>query len=203
MQGGAIGFASELGRGSTFAFYVRAQRALSPISGPTTSDMSQLNAIDEHNKLAILVVEDNLVNQRVLCKQLRTYGHVVYTANHGGEAIAFLQESNFWKHQTKTGRPLSVVVMDMEMPIMDGLTCVRKIRELQREGSIVGHVPIISATANARSEQIEVATAVGIVSSRHRPLPFERLMSKQGRRHFQALPRRGSHPQDGVPSTTL
>lgn len=62
MQGGAIGFASELGRGSTFAFYVRAQRALSPISGPTTSDMSQLNAIDEHNKLAILVVEDNLVN---------------------------------------------------------------------------------------------------------------------------------------------
>lgn len=93
--------------------------------------------------------------------------------------------------------------MDTEMPIMDGLTCVRKIRELQREGSIVGHVPIISATANARSEQIGVATAVGIVSSRHRPLPCERLMSKQGRRHFQALPRRGSHPQDGVPSTTL
>lgn len=176
---------------------------MSPISGLTTSDMSQLNAIDEHTELAILVVEDNLVNQRVLCKQLRTYGHVVSAANHGGEAIAFLQESNFWKHQTKTGKPLSVVLMDTEMPIMDGLTCVRKIRELQREGSIVGHVPIISVTANARSEQIEVATAAGMVSSRRRPLPFERLMSEQGRRRFQALPHRGSHPQDAVPSTTL
>lgn len=145
---------------------------MSPVSALTTSDMSQLDAIDKHNKLAILIVEDNLVNQRVLCKQLRSYGHVVYTANHGGEAIAFLQESNFWKHQTKTGKPLSVVLMDTEMPIMDGLTCVRKVRELQREGSIIGHVPIISATANARSEQIEVATAAGMVSSRHRPLPL-------------------------------
>lgn len=59
--------------------------------------MSEPNAINEHNKLAILIVEDNLVNQRALSKQLRTYGHVVYTANHGGDSIAFLQESNFWK----------------------------------------------------------------------------------------------------------
>jgi CheY-like chemotaxis protein len=168
--------------------------------------MSKLNAVNEHNKLAVPIVEDNLVNQRVLSKQLRTYGHVVYTANHGGEAIAFLQESNFGKDQAKTGKHLSLVLMDTEMPIMDSLTCVRKIRELQREGSIIGHVPVISATANARSEQIEVATAAGMVKLQTRsssPIFFLRLMSEQGRRRFQALPRRGSHPQDAVPGTTL
>lgn len=129
----------------------------------------------------------------------------MYTANHGGDSIAFLQESNFWKDQAKTGKHLSLVLMDTEMPIMDGLTCVRKIQELQREGSIIGHVPIISATANARSEQIEVATAAGMVSCRPRSSStfFLRLMSEQGRRRFQALPRRGSHPQDAVPGTTL
>jgi CheY-like chemotaxis protein len=178
MQGGAIGFASEFGKGSTFAFYVRAQRAPRPQSGLSASDLSELNAVDEYNKLAILVVEDNLVNQRVLCKQLRTHGHVVYAANHGGEAIAFLQESKFWKDRAKTGgKPLSLVLMDTEMPIMDGLTCVRKIRELQREGSIIGHVPIISVTANARSEQIEVATTAGMVSFRtETPPPLSTLL---------------------------
>jgi CheY-like chemotaxis protein len=166
MQGGAIGLSSKLGKGSTFAFYVRAQRSSHLKSGLTVSESSELHAEAEHNKLAVLVVEDNLVNQKVLCKQLRTHGHVVYAANHGGEAIAFLQESSFWKDQAKAGKHLSLVLMDTEMPIMDGLTCVRRIRELQREGSIIGHVPIISVTANARSEQIEVATAAGMVRRR-------------------------------------
>ena len=163
MQGGAIGFESESGKGSTFAFYVRAQLSSRPRSGSILTEPSELSSEDEHEKLAILVVEDNLVNQRVLCQQLRTHGHVVYAANHGGEALAFLQESTFWKDRTETSKHLSIVLMDTEMPIMDGLTCVRRIRELQRQGSIIGHVPIISVTANARSEQIEVATAVGMV----------------------------------------
>jgi CheY-like chemotaxis protein len=49
------------------------------------------------------------------------------------------------------------------MPIMDGLTCARKIRELQREGEIIGHVPIIAVSANARSEQIVAAKVAGMV----------------------------------------
>lgn len=163
MQGGAIGFASEFGKGSTFAFYVRAQRSSGSRSGLIVSDSSKPNAEAEYNKLAILVVEDNLVNQRVLCQQLRTYGHDVYAANHGGEALDFLQESEFWKDQAGTGKHLSLVLMDTEMPTMDGLTCVRKIRELQSQGSITKHVPIISVTANARSEQINLAIAAGMV----------------------------------------
>jgi CheY-like chemotaxis protein len=45
---------------------------------------------------------------------------------------------------------------------MDGLTCVRRIRELQKEGAVRGHVPVIAVTANVRSEQVEVALKAGM-----------------------------------------
>ena len=49
------------------------------------------------------------------------------------------------------------------MPIMDGLTCARQIRELQVQGTLIRHVPIIAVTANARKEQIETSMAAGMV----------------------------------------
>ena len=55
--------------------------------------------------------------------------------------------------------------MDLEMPVMDGLTCARRIRELQAQGTLVEHVPIIAVTANARKEQIETSIAAGMVVS--------------------------------------
>lgn len=50
------------------------------------------------------------------------------------------------------------------MPVMDGLTCAKKIRDYEANGTIVRHVPIIAVTANARLEQIETAIAAGMVS---------------------------------------
>lgn len=117
------------------------------------------------SELAILVVEDNLVNQKVLCKQLHTLGCTVYVANHGVEALDIIKTTMFWRGAAQ-GVPLSVVLMDIEMPIMDGLTCTRAIRTLQRQGSIVGHVPIIAVSANARGEQQAAAKAAGVVRRR-------------------------------------
>lgn len=194
LQGGAIGFSSELGKGSTFAFYVKAERsAMSQISDDAANANSTSNNPNlqlEQRKLSVLVVEDNLVNQKVLCKQLRSYGYIVHAANHGGEALAFLQDTRYWHGKEKSGVPLSVVLMDTEMPVMDGLTCVRKIRKLQREGLITRHIPIISVTANAREEQIEVARNSGMVfqfDSRllyHRADFFTRMMLF--RNHFES-----------------
>jgi len=112
-------------------------------------------------RIHILVVEDNLVNQKVVSKQLRKEGHVVSVANHGEEALDFIRKSKFW-HTISTGEDgegkkgvsLSVVLMDLEMPVMDGITCVRTIRDLQGRGKITGHVPVIAVTANARKDQI-------------------------------------------------
>lgn len=47
--------------------------------------------------------------------------------------------------------------MDLEMPVMDGLTCVKKIRELEAAGKIKGHVPVIAVTANARKGRLSLA----------------------------------------------
>lgn len=51
-------------------------------------------------------------------------------------------------------------------PVMDGLTCTRKIREMEKAGSFSRHVPVIAVTANARSEQIQTALDAGMVSGR-------------------------------------
>lgn len=115
----------------------------------------------------VLIVEDNLVNQRVLQKQLRNLKCVTRLANHGGEALDVLKKSNFWKGNEETGFDLTVVLMDLEMPVMDGLTCAKRIRELEVDGTIVRHVPIIAVTANARAEQIGMALSAGMVSLFH------------------------------------
>lgn len=58
--------------------------------------------------------------------------------------------------------PLSIILLDWEMPVMDGLTCIRHIRERQQAGTIRAHIPVIGVTANARSEQIAVAIGAGM-----------------------------------------
>lgn len=93
-----------------------------------------------------------------MSQQLRRAGCVVHLANHGLECLEFLEQSTFCGKAT----PLSIVLLDLEMPTMDGLTCIRHIRERQQSGSITSHVPVIAVTANARSEQIHFAIEAGM-----------------------------------------
>ena len=92
----------------------------------------------------MLIVEDNEVNQRVLSRQLRNLGIKVGVVNHGGECLDLLQKTNHWLGKESSGEDLGVILMDLEMPVMDGLTCAREIRKLQQEGTIVHHIPIIA-----------------------------------------------------------
>jgi CheY-like chemotaxis protein len=196
LQGGEIGVSSESGKGSTFAFYIKARRSSAPALDAEQSLLeyglgrkgsarslrasnirteaglySALPRVEKKSSgsapetLKILIVEDNLVNQRVLAKQLRKAGCVVYLANHGGEAIEYVKESRFWKGREADGIDIHVILMDLEMPIMDGTTAARKIRELQLSGDLVQHIPVIAVTDNEREEQIKVTLDAGIVSS--------------------------------------
>lgn len=131
---------------------------IDPVSALATEDRTL------QSPLKVLIVEDNLVNQKVLAKQLQKLSCVVHLANHGGEALDRLMNSRFWKGKENSGTELDVILMDLEMPVMDGLTCTRKIRELQIEKSLVKHVPVIAVTANAREEQISLTRQAGVVS---------------------------------------
>lgn len=68
--------------------------------------------------------------------------------------------------------------MDTEMPVMDGLTAAKKIREMQRQGQLKGHVPVLSVSANARPEQTSMAIAAGMDDSISKPFRIADLLPK-------------------------
>jgi CheY-like chemotaxis protein len=198
LQGGEIGVKSEKGHGSTFAFYIKIRRAVTPHG----TDVHTI--VPEHNlpvgeadpdspsvqparprpcsDFTILIVEDNLVNQKVLSKQLRNLGFVVEIANNGQESIDFLKRTTFWDQlpsaETQDNLPLTLILMDIEMPIMSGTEATREIRSLTASGHIRKHVPIIAITANARREQIAQARESGMDDVISKPFRIAELIRK-------------------------
>jgi CheY-like chemotaxis protein len=160
--------------------------ALGLPEGPDLQELKRTKSIPE--TLHVLVVEDNLVNQRVLAKQLRNLGCVVSVANHGQEALDFLPKTTCWDishplspsltrresyhipstelipadHEDALPIELGLILMDWEMPIMNGLTAVAEIRRLETDGVMKGHIPVIGVTANVRQQQIDTAVAAGM-----------------------------------------
>jgi CheY-like chemotaxis protein len=124
------------------------------------------------------VVEDNLVNQRVLCNQLKKIGCTVRAANHGGEALEELTKTTYCEKPTISPpfQRFDIVLLDIEMPVLDGLSCARRIRESEERGDFVGHVPIIAVSANARHEQIQQAITAGMDDAIAKPFRIPELM---------------------------
>lgn len=173
--------ASIPGEGSVFAFYIATmageeptnaarEQKTSPIaSEPSTNGGKDPNAERTFN---ILLVEDNIVNQKILAKQLRIRGNVVEVANNGVDALELLKKKHRWddvpgsetqpKEPGKTSAAIDLILMDVEMPVMDGLTCTRKIRELEREGRFPKRLPVVAVTANVRQEQVDNALKAGV-----------------------------------------
>lgn len=202
LQGGEIGVATEPGHGSTFAFFVKTHSAPPPETTITShrselvmrsrSGSAQTNFSHETAQIHVLVAEDNLVNQKVLKRQLTNKGYHVWTADNGQEALEFLKQTRYWRrpkstpdthqatsepsqHETKA---LHVILMDTEMPVMDGLTAAKRIREMQKQGQLSGHVPILSVSANARPEQTSMAIAAGMDDSISKPFRVADLLPK-------------------------
>jgi PAS domain S-box-containing protein len=126
----------------------------------------------------VLVVEDNLINQKVLATQLKKVGCVVHVANHGGEAIDQIRRSKFFRDHVTNRIDIDVVLMDLEMPVMDGQTCARNLRAMQDSGELVAHVPVIAVTANARAEQIEMTLQSGIDDVVSKPFRIPELLPR-------------------------
>nr|OQO25533.1 hypothetical protein B0A51_06571 [Rachicladosporium sp. CCFEE 5018]OQO26037.1 hypothetical protein B0A51_06722 [Rachicladosporium sp. CCFEE 5018] len=175
-QGGRVGVASVPGEGSVFAFYI------ATMAGDEPEEPTKPTAVANHtltNGTAdpeadrvynILLVEDNLVNQRILAKQLRMTGSTVEVADNGLDALALLAKTDIWRDPSASPagpaatNPIKVdlILMDVEMPVMDGLTATRRIRELEGEGRLAKRLPIIAVTANVRQEQVDTAVQAGV-----------------------------------------
>ncbi|RYP86979.1 hypothetical protein DL769_000622 [Monosporascus sp. CRB-8-3] len=201
MQNGAIGVASRPGHGSTFTFYIEAHtpsaealrdaRAAVDVvenlvrlsrsrthSSPSAGDVEVLETetapVEIHIK-GVLIVEDNLINQQISRRGLLEHGYAVEVANHGFEALEKLQRT------TRAGGdfPLDLILMDIEMPLMDGLTCTRNIRKMERAGLLTGpRIPIMAVSANARAEQILEAKAAGCDDVLVKPFRMPDLIDK-------------------------
>lgn len=85
----------------------------------------------------------------------------VNVCDDGVQALDYISTTSYDRSSTKK-TPLSIVLLDIEMPRMDGITCIKRIPELQQLGDIVRHVPVMAITANARPQQLQTALEAGM-----------------------------------------
>lgn len=113
----------------------------------------------------VLLVEDNLVNQEIACALLESFGLTVILAENGADAVAFLENED-----------VDCVLMDIQMPIMDGHTAARTIREQGRED--VREVPIIAMTAYATEDNREHSFVSGMDDFTTKPIDIATVRAK-------------------------
>lgn len=132
----------------------------------TDSPVAAVPSAPPQSALSILVAEDNPINAMLARALVSNLGHKVTLANDGAEAVAAYQTA------VASGQPFDLVLMDMQMPQVDGLEATRRIRALEPEGT---RVPIHALTANAFPEDAEACRAVGMDGFLVKPLDKERL----------------------------
>jgi signal transduction histidine kinase/CheY-like chemotaxis protein len=150
LMGGSIQVQSAPGQGSTFWFEVPLQQALAPAPGPAGAAARPRPSASTSvpRKGHVLVAEDNVINQLVVRSMLERLGMTVTVANDGAEAVEVVRS-----------QPLDLVLMDCQMPEMDGYQATMAIRAMTRD---VARVPIIALTANALSEDRQRCTDAGM-----------------------------------------
>ena len=158
-MGGAIGVESTPGVGSTFWFTLSLERNASSVAGAGRRDAARVRP---SRPGSILLVEDNEINQKVALNLLHRDGHAVTIADTGSKAVALAASNRF-----------DVVLMDIQLPEMDGLEATRAIRALpERERA---EVPIVALTANAMPGDPRRFLDAGMLEVLTKPIDPDRL----------------------------
>jgi signal transduction histidine kinase/DNA-binding NarL/FixJ family response regulator len=162
LMGGQVGVDSAPGQGATFWFAVDLRignEGILPL--PDVNARSRLLSLPGERRLHLLVVEDNQINQAVIASMLRTAGHECDIAKDGLEAIKAVQQRDF-----------DGVLMDIQMPVLDGVEATQAIRRL---GEKYVHLPIIALTANAMAGDEERYLGLGMNDYVAKPIDPDRL----------------------------
>jgi CheY-like chemotaxis protein len=161
IMGGHLHVESEEGRGSTFHFtcpFSLSDPAEREDQAPPACGSAETAA------LSILVAEDNVVNQVLVKALLKARGHGITVANNGREVLSLLD-----------GQPFDLILMDIQMPEMDGLQATAEIR--QRERRTGEHVPIAAMTAHAMTGDRERCLEAGMDEYISKPISVKELLA--------------------------
>ncbi len=145
LMGGQVKVCSTLGEGSTFSFSAHLQLAHAPLCEQDSACASWGQGGAQGAR--VLLVEDNDLNQQVAAELLQAMGCVVDIAGNGQQALEWLASQAY-----------ELVFMDMQMPIMDGLTATRALRQRTE----LAELPVVAMTANAMREDREACQAAGM-----------------------------------------
>jgi signal transduction histidine kinase/DNA-binding response OmpR family regulator len=158
LMGGTVDVKSAPGAGSTFTFTMRC--AVAPPGAGHSASTPRVLLVHRFTG-RVLLVEDNVVNRKVACATLRLLGLEVVEAENGRLALDALAVERF-----------DLVLMDMNMPVMDGLETTRHIRAAEAAGQMPGRLAIIAMTANVMQEAVEACREAGMDD--FIPKPFQR-----------------------------
>jgi CheY-like chemotaxis protein len=179
LMGGRIWVESAEGQGSAFHFTARFDRQSETATTPASADATPHEVAETPRcprRLRILLAEDNPVNRTLAVRLLEKQGHTVTIATNGQEALDALEQ-----------HPCDLVLMDVQMPEMDGLEATKAIRA--REGQAPRHparaarLPIVALTAHALNGDRERCLAAGMddyLSKPIRPTALEAVLARWG-----------------------
>lgn len=157
LMGGQLIVESQPGEGSSFTFTARFQMVAGKTGVPEATDGDGCGTAEPGRRLRILLAEDNLINRKVVVKMLTNHGHEVVCVEDGRAAVEACRKSRF-----------DLVLMDLQMPEMDGLAATEAIRAW--EAPLHTHVPIIALTAHALEGDAQRCLAAGMDG--HIPKPM-------------------------------
>jgi signal transduction histidine kinase/ActR/RegA family two-component response regulator len=165
LMGGRISVESAVGTGSVFHFTIQLGIGEQLVRGPEPADEEPRPAASAQTaKVRVLLAEDNIINQKVATRMLERLGYDVIVAGDGRQALDLLENE-----------AIDVVLMDVQMPELDGFEATRLIRE--REAAAGGHVPIVAMTAHAMAGDKERCLQAGMDGYVSKPVQKDELLA--------------------------